>query len=113
MISGSDHHKSNVPHGQFWDHTQDFMVWSQQLTTTCIHEEIKSTLYSKYAYHVVHIFVSWYTLWVWNLFFQTKGTKYIREFKNMALGISEQKWEEHKGKQKVVPLLKYYCNDQI
>jgi hypothetical protein len=60
-------------------------------TTTPTHEEIKSTLNSKYANHVVHIFVSWSTLWVWNLFFQTKGRKYIKEFKNRALGIFGQK----------------------
>jgi len=74
----------------------------------------KSTLNSKYADHVVHIFVSWSTLWVWNLLFQTKGRRYIKEFRNRALGISGQKWEEHKGKQngavQVVPLMKYYCN---
>jgi hypothetical protein len=54
---------------------------------------------------------------VWNLFFQTKGRKYIKEFKNRALGIFGQKWEEHRGKQnsslQVVPLMNCYCNDQI
>lgn len=54
----------------------------------------KEHIIFKICISLVHIFVSWYTMWVWNLFFQTKGRKYIREFKNMALGISEQKWEE-------------------